>query len=246
MDFYRLFFGLFLSIFLLFSVSALDLVIPGTFSGNKLNAYPNSYLEVGFLKNYQGKNFFIDSIDCVNLDCGEVETRGPYYIINLSDIAIGDSKISLKYHFIGEIEPQEYTLEIFNSEDNLKILFFMEDNMNIFETKMAKVLVVNNSDVKLTGKIYSNYPNEIFNQIHFELEPKQKKEYETFFYANKPGIQDLIVYYDLFGEKQLTKKTIFVNSNIKDFLSLPKYSFFATNPIFYLYSSVSYILSILA
>ena len=63
----------------------------------------------------------------------------------MSNIEYGNSSISLKYHFVGEIEPYEYNLEIFNSEENLKLLFFMEDNTNIFETKKAKVLVVNNS-----------------------------------------------------------------------------------------------------
>lgn len=246
MDFYRLFFGLFLSIFVLFSVSALDLVIPGSFDGEKIYSYPNNTLEIGVLKNFEGKSFFIDRVNCDGLICGAVEIRGPYYIINLSNISLGESKISIIYHFSGGVEPKEYNLTIFNSEDNLKILFFIEDNLKIFEKAEATLVIVNNSDLKLSGKVYSNYPSEIFNNIYFDLEPKQKKEYKTFFYSTKPGIQDLLVYYKISEEKQLVKKTIFVNSNVKDFLGLPKYSFFATNPALYLYSSITYILSLLA
>ncbi len=246
MNFYRVIFGMFLSIFFIFSVSALDMVIPGSYDGNIIYSYPNNNFEIGFLKNFEGKNFFIDLVNCENLTCSAVETRGPYYIIKLSNLSLGESKLFLTYHFAGEIEPKEYNLKVFNSEENLKILFFMEDSLTIFENKMAKVLIVNNSDIKISGTVYSNYPDEIFKPIYFDLEPKQKKEFETFFYANKPGLQDLVIFYKISEEKQLIKKTIFVNSDVKDFLSLPKYSYFATNPALYLFSSISYILSLLA
>ncbi|PIU22184.1 MAG: hypothetical protein COT14_02405 [Candidatus Diapherotrites archaeon CG08_land_8_20_14_0_20_30_16] len=243
-------FGIFFGLFLLLGiVTSLDIIQPGSYDSKVLALYPGLNTTVGFLKVESGTQVFVDSLDCKDVSCGTIKTSGPYYVF---DVVAGNSKsgkITINYHLKGSVEELKNTIILSNSNDSLSVLIFLPTEAKFFEKTNAKIMIVNNSDLKLSGKITTNFPEDVFLPIDFVLEPKTKAEYETYFFPKNPGYYDLVFYVSVDGtddSRKVAQQTVFIKRELKDFFALPTKSYFPTNPLLGLYSSIVYFISLLA
>ena len=245
-------FRYFIAIFILFILSgcvfALDFVLPGTFDGNTLVLYPNIATTVGFLKVESGVQVFVDTINCETVSCGPLKASGPYYVFDVLGTN-KSGKITVNYHLKGSEQNLKNIITITNTDDALTVLVFLPTDAKFFQKTEAKVLIVNNSDVKLTGQVGSNFPEAVFLPVNFDLDAKTKKEYTTYFFPKNPGYYELIYTLNVDGtneKKEVGRHTVNIARELKDFLSMPTKSYFPTNPIMSLYSSIIYFISLLA
>jgi len=244
--FLYVFIGFFLFLGLIFG---LDIVLPGSYDSNVLFLYPGLSTTIGFLKVELGTQVFVDSLDCEGVTCGKVKTSGPYYVFDVFANNSKSGKITINYHLKGSVDNRKNTIIVSNSTDNLYVLIFLPTETKFFEKTEAKILLVNNSDLKLSGKVTTNFPDDVFLPVEFTLEPKTKKEFETYFLPKNPGYYDLVFYVNINGtdiSRKVTQQTVFIKRDLKDFFALPIKSYFPTNPLLGLYSSIIYFVSLLA
>jgi len=246
---FKKFFGLFLAIFALTSmIFALDFVIPGSFDGKTLIMYPGLNTSVGFLKLESGTQVFVDNVDCQGISCGTLKASGPYYVFDVYSNTSKTGKIKVNYHLKGSEEQKSNSFNVLNSDDALNALIIMPSEAKFFANSEATVVLVNNSDLKLSGKLTSNFPDDVFVPVEFSLEPKTKKEFKTQFFPKNPGYYDLVYYVNVagLGDRKVGQHTVNITRELKDFLSLPTKSYFPTNPVMSIYSSIVYFISLLA
>jgi len=238
------------SLFILIStVSSLDIVKPSTYDGNTLALYPGLKTTIEFLKVESGTDVFVDSINCDNLVCGTVNIYGPYYVFDVSPTNADNGKITINYHLKGQTIDKKTIINVSNKGESLTAVVLMPTEAQFYQETDVTVVAVNNSDLKLSGKVNSNFPSDVFVPVEFSLEPKTKKEFKTQFYPKNPGYYDISYFLNIDGIDQKVKigtHTVSINRNLKDFLSLPTKSYFPTNPVLYLYSSIVYFVSLLA
>lgn len=246
---FKKFFGLFLAIFALSTmIFALDFVMPGTLDGKTLVLYPGLNATVGFLKVESGVQVFVDSVDCQGISCGTLKASGPYYVFDVYSNNSKDGKIKVNYHLKGFEDAKSNSLNVTNTVDSLNALVIAPTETKFFTSSEVTVVLVNDSDLKLSGILSSNFPDDVFVPVEFTLEPKTKKEYKTQFFPKNPGYYDLVYYVNVAGldNRKVGQHTVNITRELKDFLSLPTKSYFPTNPILSIYSSIVYFISLLA
>jgi len=236
------------TLFLLSSVYSLDFVLPGSLENSKINLYPELSIQVGFLKMESGKQVFVDSVDCEAIACSTLKASGPYYVFDILASSIQSGKVVVNYHLKGDETPFKHELDVVNIADNISALILLPNDAKFFERSEATVIVYNNSDLKVSGKVFSNFPDDVFVPVDFFLDAKSKKEFKTYFFPKVAGYYDLSYYLEVGStkERKVGSQTVKIERSVKDFLSLPSKSFFVTNPVYYLYSSIIYFISLLA
>jgi hypothetical protein len=246
---FKYFFGLFFAIFALSSmIFALDLVMPGTIKDQTLVLYPGINSTVGFLKVEAGTQVFVDSVDCQGISCGTLKASGPYYVFDVFSNNSKDGKITINYHLKGQEGTKRNVLFVKNTADSLNALVIAPNEAKLFESTEVTVVLVNNSDLKLNGRLTSNFPDDVFVPVDFSLDPKTRKEYKTQFIPRNPGYYDLSYYVNVagLGDEKVGQHTVNITRELKDFLSIPTKSYFPTNPVLSIYSSIVYFISLLA
>ena len=94
----------------------------------------------------------------------------------------------------------------------------------------------------------SSYTKDIFPEKDFVINGRENLEYDFSFTPKSPGNSDLKFYIELnkFKKELIGERTLLINRSINDFFALPINSFLITNPATYLYSSIIYLISLIA
>ena len=246
---YLKYFFAFFSLFMLISaVFSLDIVKPSTYDGSILSLYPGLKTTMQFLKVESGTDVFVDSIKCENLVCSTANILGPYYVFDISPTNSDNGKITINYNLKGQTTDSKTVINVSNKSESLNVVVLMPTEAQFYEKTDVTVAVANDSDLQISGTINSNFPDDVFVPVKFTLEPKTKKEFKTQFYPKNPGYYDISYYVNIDGTNQKLKigtHTVNINRNLKDFLSVSTKSFFPTNPVMCLYSSIIYFISLL-
>ncbi len=244
----KMLFLLFGIIFTLSFSYSLEFVLPTSFDGKELRIYPGLNIEVNFLNSINNQTIILDSLDCASLKCNVFELKGPYYGFEIINPPIGKYEINISYHYKGSEQNITEKITAIVSKDFLKTYILMTNEGNLFVEKKGVISFVNNSDNVFEGYLSTNYPQNILPNINFILDGRTNKEYNFSFIPKNPGNYDIEFYLNIknLNKELISKKTILINRNLQDFLSLPANSFFIANPIFYLYSSITYFIALLA
>ncbi len=237
-------FAKFLSIFFIFSilsgVSALDFVLPSSFNDTSLTLLPGTKAEVSFLQTFEGNQVFVDSLFCNGVFCSTVKSDGPYFLFDVTAGSLSAGKIDLKYHYKGFTEEFSKTILVNVDPKAFSVIPFVANDYRLLDKYETKVLVKNDSDAKLKGKIYSNFPEDIFAPIDFEIDSKSQKEYPTTFWPKNAGYFDMSIYLQLenLEEQKVFAKTVFVKKDLFNLFAMSHTSYLPTNPQFELYSAI--------
>jgi len=240
------YFLLFVSIILIFgTVYSLEIVSPETYDDNTLVLYPGMNVNISFLKQESGLQIFIDDINCTNVFCSKTKLNGPYYDFNVVGQE-GNGEIKITYHLKGQDKEKSAKIKVNISQDSLSVLVLMPTNAKFLQKTPANIFILNNSDLDLSGKVFSNFPDKVFPPVDFNISAKTKKEIATYFYPQNPGYYNIIFYREVNDSKtqqKLAEQTLKVSMTLNDYLSLPIKSFLPTNPVLELYSSIIYFIS---
>jgi hypothetical protein len=222
--------------------------MPGTIKDQTLVLYPGLNTSVGFLKMESGTQVFVDNIDCQGIACGTLKASGPYYVFDVYSNNVKEGKITINYHLKGQEGLKKNVLLVKNTDDSLTALVIAPNEAKFSESSEVTVILVNDSDLKLNGRFSTNFPDDVFVPVDFSLEPKTRKEFKTQFIPQNPGYYDLSYYVNIagLGDKKVGQHTVNITRELKDFLSLPTKSYFPTNPVMSIYSSIVYFISLLA
>lgn len=233
-----------LSIFILFGllsgISALDFVLPSSFNDTSLTLLPNSKTTISFLQTFEGKQVFVDSLFCNGVSCSVVKSDGPYFLFEVTAGSLSQGKVDLKYHYKGFTEELSKTIIVNVDSKAFTVVPFVANDYRLLEKYETKVLVKNDSDAKLKGKISANFPEDIFAPIDFEMDSKSQKEYTTTFWPKNAGYFDMVLNLQLEGleKKEIFAKTVFVKKDLFNLFAMSHTSYLPTNPQLELYSSI--------